>query len=149
MTLRPVRASDHANWLPLWQQYNAFYGRTGATALDDAVTAETWRRFLDPHSDVWAWVATWEGQLAALAHCVTHASTTRLPNVTYLQDLFTSEPLRGRGLARALIAAVVDEARARGSARVYWQTQAGNTAARALYDKVARHHGFVVYSLDV
>jgi hypothetical protein len=32
--------------------------------------------------------------------------------------------------------------------RVDWQTQASNSAARALYDQVAAHHGFIVYSRE-
>jgi hypothetical protein len=32
---------------------------------------------------------------------------------------------------------------------VYWQTRAGNAAGRALYDKVARHLGFIVYSHEL
>ncbi|MGG6494676.1 UNVERIFIED_CONTAM: GNAT family N-acetyltransferase, partial [Bacteroidetes bacterium 56_B9] len=30
--VRPILPSDHARWLPLWDGYNAFYGRSGATA---------------------------------------------------------------------------------------------------------------------
>lgn len=33
----------------------------------------------------------------------------------------------------------------RGASRLYWTTQDGNTAARALYDKVASFNGFVRY----
>ena len=40
-------------------------------------------------------------------------------------------------------------ARAAGSTRVYWQTQASNSAGRALYDQLAQHHGFIVYAHDV
>jgi len=32
---------------------------------------------------------------------------------------------------------------------VYWQTQASNAKGRALYDKVAEHKGFIVYSHDL
>jgi hypothetical protein len=31
--IRSVTPHDHAQWLPLWDGYNAFYGRAGATAL--------------------------------------------------------------------------------------------------------------------
>ena len=36
-----------------------------------------------------------------------------------------------------------------GSRRVYWQTQADNTAGRELYDKVAKHLGFIVYTREL
>jgi hypothetical protein len=44
---------------------------------------------------------------------------------------------------------VYNAARAAGSSRVYWQTQATNEAGRALYDKVARHAGFIVYTHEL
>ena len=36
-----------------------------------------------------------------------------------------------------------------GIQRVYWQTHETNAAGRLLYDKVAKHHGFIVYAHDV
>ena len=41
-----------------------------------------------------------------------------------------------------------EQARAAGIRRVYWQTQKSNTAGRRLYDKVAKHDGFIVYAAD-
>jgi GNAT superfamily N-acetyltransferase len=75
-----------------------------------------------------------------------HRSTTQLTDVCYLQDLFTAEDARGRGTGRRLIYAVYDAARAAGSPRVYWQTKATNAPGRALYDKLAQHQGFIVYT---
>jgi len=46
--IRPVRPTDYDAWLPLWDGYNEFYGRAGATALDPAITETTWKRFFDP-----------------------------------------------------------------------------------------------------
>ena len=39
VTVRPVRPGDFEQWLPLWEGYNAFYGRSGATALAAEITA--------------------------------------------------------------------------------------------------------------
>jgi GNAT superfamily N-acetyltransferase len=147
--VRPVRPEDRNAWRPLWDGYNAFYGRAGATALPEAVTASTWRRFLDPAEPVHALVAEADGRVAGLAHYLFHRSTNRIEPVCYLQDLFTEPASRGRGIGRRLVEAVVEAARAAGSRRVYWQTQAGNAAGRALYDKVAKHHGFIVYSREL
>ncbi len=149
MPLRPIRRSDYDQWRVLWDGYNAFYGRSGPTALDPAVTEATWRRFFDPAEPVRAIVAEESGSLAGLTHYLFHRSTTRLNDICYLQDLFTSEAFRCRGIARALIAAVYEAARAAGSSRVYWQTQATNHTARVLYDQVARHVGFIVYSHEL
>jgi GNAT superfamily N-acetyltransferase len=62
-----------------------------------------------------------------------------------MQDLFTVEAARGKGVGRALIDAVCAHARQAGSPRVYWQTHETNTAAMQLYDKLAEKSGFIVY----
>jgi GNAT superfamily N-acetyltransferase len=144
--IRPIRREDHAAWLPLWEGYNAFYGRSGPTALDPAITAMTWSRFFDPYEPVHALVAEQDGALLGLTHYLYHRSTTALGPNCYLQDLFTTPAARGQGVGRALIEGVVERAREAGAARVYWQTQESNAAGRLLYDKVAQHLGFIVYT---
>lgn len=140
---------DHAAWRPLWDGYNAFYGRHGDTALAEHVTQTTWRRFFDPDEPVFALVAEDRGQLVGLAHYLFHRSMTRVEPVCYLSDLFTLPSMRGRGIGRSLITGVCAQARAGGATRVYWQTHETNAAGRLLYDKLAKHHGFIVYSSDV
>jgi GNAT superfamily N-acetyltransferase len=145
LTVRPIARSDHAQWLPLWDGYNAFYGRQGATALDAAVIATTWERLFDAYEPVHALVAEQDGRLLGLVHYLFHRSTITIGPSCYLQDLFTTAQARGRGVGRALIEAVYDAARQAGSPRVYWQTHETNTTAMRLYDQVAEHSGFVVY----
>ena len=147
--MRPIEPSDLEGWRPLWAGYNAFYGRSGATALPEEVSRATWARFFDPSEPVHALVAEQAGRLVGLVHYIFHRSTTRLHDVCYLQDLFTAEDRRGRGIGRGLVEAVYEAARSAGSSRVYWHTQVTNHAGRALYDKAARHHGFIVYSQEL
>ena len=148
-TIRRVERADYDAWRPLWDGYNAFYGRVGATALPEEITRMTWDRFFDASEPVHALVAVEPGRIVGLTHYLFHRSTTRLNDVCYLQDLFTVEDMRGRGVGRKLIEAVYAAARDAGSSRVYWQTQASNEAGRMLYDKVARHLGFIVYSHEL
>jgi GNAT superfamily N-acetyltransferase len=143
--IRPVAPEDHDRWLPLWEGYNAFYGRADATALDPAITRMTWSRFFDAYEPVHALVAERAGELLGLVHYLFHRSTTAIAPNCYLQDLFTSTAGRGQGVGRALIEAVYDRARAAGSPRVYWQTHETNVTAMRLYDQVAERSGFVVY----
>ena len=143
--IRAVRADDYAAWKPLWDGYNAFYGRSGKTALPLEVTQMTWVRFLEPDEPMHALVAEGSGTLLGLAHFLFHRSTIQLPPTCYLQDLFTVEAARGQGVARALIQSVYDRAKASGSPRVYWQTHETNTIAMRLYDQVAEKSGFLVY----
>ncbi|MFL6618781.1 MAG: GNAT family N-acetyltransferase [Povalibacter sp.] len=148
LRVRPVEHADFPGWLHLWDGYNAFYGRVNETALPLAITQTTWNRFLDPAEQVFGLVAEVDGEIAGLAHYLFHRSTNRIELTCYLQDLFTAPTLRGRGIGRALIEAVYDRASAAGIRRVYWHTQSSNADARVLYDKVAQHVGFIVYSHD-
>jgi GNAT superfamily N-acetyltransferase len=145
VSIRFVTPGDHAQWLPLWDGYNAFYGRSGPTALSPAITAMTWARFFDSYEPVHALVAESDGALLGLTHYLFHRSTTAIEPTCYLQDLFTSEAARGKGVGRALINGVYEQARRAGSSRVYWQTHETNHTAMQLYDKVAERSGFVVY----
>ncbi len=145
LVIRPVTRADRDAWAPLWDGYNAFYGRSGDTALDPAVTAMTWSRFFDADEPVHALVAERDGRLLGLVHYLFHRSTTAIEPSCYLQDLFTTLEARGRGVGRALIAAVYDAAKTAGASRVYWQTHETNDTAMTLYDQVADRSGFLVY----
>lgn len=147
--IRPLRETDLTAWTPLWDGYNAFYGREGKTALAPEITKITWQRFFDPAEPVFALVAERDGKLCGLAHYLYHRSTTRIELTCYLQDLFTDRLVRGQGVGRALIEGVYAQAKAAGIKRVYWQTHTTNSAGRLLYDKVAQHLGFIVYSQEV
>ncbi|MFN4923166.1 N-acetyltransferase family protein [Bradyrhizobium sp.] len=143
--IRAIAHEDYDRWLPLWDGYNSFYGRSGPTALPPEVTATTWARFFDADEPMHALVAEQDGKLIGLVHYLFHRTTTTIAPICYLNDLFTSEAARGKGVGRALIEAVYTEARRAGSPRVYWQTHETNTTAQALYNKVAERSGFIVY----
>jgi GNAT superfamily N-acetyltransferase len=94
-------------------------------------------------------VAEKGGQLLGLVHYLFHRSTIQIAPTCYLQDLFTNEAARGKGIGRALIESVYERARVAGCPRVYWQTHESNLTAMKLYDKVADRSGFVVYRKQV
>ncbi|QIG97427.1 MULTISPECIES: GNAT family N-acetyltransferase [unclassified Bradyrhizobium] len=145
VTIRFVTRDDYVQWLPLWDGYNAFYERSGPTALAPEITAMTWERFFDAYEPVHALVGDAGGKLLGLTHYLFHRSTTAIAPTCYLQDLFTSEAARGKGVGRALINGVYTQAKLVGSPRVYWQTHETNHTAMQLYDKVADRPGFVIY----
>jgi GNAT superfamily N-acetyltransferase len=62
-----------------------------------------------------------------------------------LQDLFTSQAARGKGVGRALIEFVYAEAKAKGANRVHWLTHETNAEAMVLYNNVAQRTGFLQY----
>jgi GNAT superfamily N-acetyltransferase len=135
--------ADRAAWEALFRAYIDFYRRTEP----DEMYETKWREFLDD-TRMHALGAKLNGRLVGIAHFFAHPSTSG-PDVCYLQDLFTAEDVRGRGVARALIDAVACWARERGLRRVYWHTQKTNTTARRLYDAVAEDSGFIVYRLEL
>ncbi len=143
--IRHVTPADFDAWLPLWDGYNRFYGRAGETALPRELTQLTWTRFFDGYEPMHAMVADRAGALVGLVHYLFHRSTTMAGPTCYLQDLFTAGPERGKGIGRALIERVYDEARAARAERVYWLTHETNATAMRLYDGVAERAGFVVY----
>jgi GNAT superfamily N-acetyltransferase len=149
LEIREIRREDFPRWKPLWDGYNAFYGREGATALPEEITRATWNRFLDPSEPMYALVAESEARMVGLVHYLYHRSTTLMAPTCYLQDLFTIPEARGKGVGRALIDAVYRAAREAGSSRVYWQTHETNTQAMQLYDQVAEKSGFLVYRKSV
>jgi GNAT superfamily N-acetyltransferase len=143
--VRRVKPSDFDQWKPLWDGYNAFYGRKDSTALPERTSLMTWARFFDAYEPVHALVAERDGKLIGLVHYIFHRSTISISPTCYLQDLFTEESVRGNGVGRALIEQVYNFAREAGSSRVYWLTHETNEIAMKLYDKVAEKSGFIVY----
>ena len=87
LTIRSVTHQDYDQWLPLWDGYNAFYGRSGATALAPEITAMTWPRFFDAYEPVHGLVAEHDGKLLGLTNYLFHRSTTSIEPTCYLHDL--------------------------------------------------------------
>ena len=56
LTVRSIVPKDYDQWLPLWEGYNAFYGRIGPTALAPEITRMTWSRFFDAYEPMHALV---------------------------------------------------------------------------------------------
>ncbi|MFN0185273.1 MAG: N-acetyltransferase family protein [Aquabacterium sp.] len=145
LKIRAATAADYDAWLPLWLGYQKFYN----VDLPLSTTRITWARLLDPAEPMHCALADWGGRIAGMVHFIQHRTCWYPTDTFYLQDLFTDEALRGRGLGRRLIQHVYDEAKARGIARVYWLTHESNTQAMVLYDQVADKPGFVQYRKQI
>jgi GNAT superfamily N-acetyltransferase len=139
----PLRPEDRAAWEVLARGYKTFY----ATPTTDAEYSTAWERLVAKNG-VHGLGAFVEGQLVGIAHYLFHTSVWARSNC-YLQDLFTAPSARGSGVARSLIEAVAGQARIHGAARYYWHTQEHNAVARALYEKVAKHVGFIRYDFPL
>lgn len=135
--------SDRPAWEELFRGYIAFYERVEPDAMYERAWAE-FQSSARMHA-LGAWL---DGRLVGITHFFVHASTTSA-DVCYLQDLFTDADVRGKGVGRALIAAVGDWAREQGCCRVYWNTHSSNATARRLYDQVAENRGFIRYQIEL
>lgn len=145
LTIRPATAADHDAWLPLWLGYQRFY----EVSIDDATTERSWTRILDPDVPMHcALAAVGHGdtsRIVGMVHYLTHDTFWTEGAYCYLQDLFVSPGIRARGIGRALITHVYEEARRAGCSRVWWLTHQTNHDAMKLYDQVAERSGFIQY----
>lgn len=128
LKVREIEQADYDNWKPLWDGYNAFYGREGPTALPDKITQTTWQRFFDSKEPVCALVVVVDGTLVGIAHYLYHRNTIHVEPLCYMQDLYTLPKSRGQGIGRALVQGVYERAGADGFGRVYWHTKESNAA---------------------
>ena len=135
-----LQAGDRPRWTELWRAYLAFYDAT----LPDEVYDHTWTR-LQAGTTLHGLAARHDGHIVGITHFLFHGSAWTMTPVCYLQDLFVDEAARGQGAARVLIEAVAGHAKQQDSTRLYWLTQDYNAVARRLYDRVAKHSGFIRY----
>jgi GNAT superfamily N-acetyltransferase len=143
--IRKAEARDEARWRELWADYVAFY----RGSVPEEATAATWARLLDPGSQIDCLVAERAGRVEGICNYLFHDSTWSTQPICYLQDLFVDHAARGSGLAKRLILACEDEAKARGAFRLYWQTQEYNAPARSLYDTIVPRSSFIVYRKNI
>lgn len=144
LTVRPLGAADRAAWVRQWDAYCDFYG----AEVPAATTETTWNRMMDPGVPIQAWGAfDPSGNLLGFAHTVLHPHTWSPRNLCYLEDLYVDPPYRGRDVGHALITFLWRKAEDEGWGRLYWHTEATNTAARRLYDRFRPADGYVRYTL--
>lgn len=139
--IRAVDQDDFDRWLPLWLGYQRFY----EVEIPQSAGLKTWARFLDPFEPVHAALAFVDGRASGLVQWIYHRSTWTIEDYCYLQDLFVADNARGSGVGRGLIEHVAEDAKSRGSSRVYWSTRESNRNAMQLYDRVAERSDFVQY----
>lgn len=141
-TIRPLRATDEAEWRRLWCAYLEYY----ETSVPEEIYVSSFARLLgDDPQDFCGLVAELDGRLVGLTHYLFHRHGWKIENTCYLQDLYADPDVRGRGIGRALIEGVYKAADAAGAPAVYWLTQDFNTEARKLYDRIGVQTPFIKY----
>lgn len=149
LEIRPIEATDEAEWRRLWTLYLEFY----ESSVPEEVYRTTFARILGEHAkgeasfyDPRGLLALAGGKPVGLVHYIYHRHGWRIEPVCYLQDLYAAPEVRGTGVGRALIEAVYARADADGCPSVYWMTQEFNAEARKLYDRIGKLTPFIKYS---
>jgi GNAT superfamily N-acetyltransferase len=146
LILRPPTTQDRPEWDRLFTAYLRFYETSRPKEVFDSSFA---RLLSGADNEFKGLIALKDGQAIGFTHYLFHRHMWSVENTCYLQDLFVDPAARGTGAGRALIEAVHHEAREAGASGVYWMTQAFNTTARQLYDRVAELTPFIRYNKPI
>src|SRR5215831_18742714 len=101
ISINKLVPSDRAVWEALFRAYIDFYQRVEAPEMYD----RAWSEF-QADTRLHALGAKLDNRLVGITHFLAHPNTSG-SDACYLQDLFTAPDARGKGVARALISAVV------------------------------------------
>ncbi len=146
VTVRPLAQNDFFAWYDLYAQYATFYEEE----LTDERAMRAWLWLHDENHLITGLVAVdASGALVGLAHVRAFERLLAGGNGLYIDDLFVSPAARKQGVARALIAAVEQQAKDGGYQIVRWITAKDNDTARRVYDAVAKKTNWVTYDLAV
>jgi GNAT superfamily N-acetyltransferase len=148
MTVERVTEADLDDLLALMRGYCDFYE---ADTPDEALLALSRALLADPDNEGMQLIARDDaGRAVGFATVYWTWQTLAASRLAVMNDLFVTADARGTGLADTLIAACVDEARAKGATSLSWQTAKDNHRAQKLYDRIgAKRSEWVDYSLPV
>lgn len=133
--LRPIRREDNPAVAEVIRSVMTEFGAVGAGySIEDPEVDDMYAAYPSPAARLW--VVEHDGEVHG---CGGFAALTGGPGDTCeLRKMYFRPSLRGLGAGHALMALIVDEARAAGYSRMYLETLESMQGARALYGK----HGF-------
>ena len=118
----------------LFDAYRGFYGQPS-----DVTRARDWLRTRMRVGESVVLVAERGGTIVGFTQLYPMFSSVRTARSWILNDLFVAQAARRGGVARALLDAAVEFARAEGAAGIALETMRDNAAARALYRAAGWH----------
>ena len=143
--VRPIRADELDQVLPLIAGYQKFYGAEPDTERN----RQFFSRFLHPSEDGLLLGAWLDGSMVGFATLYWFFSSTKAAESVLMNDLFVRDDIRGKGIGRALIQSALDEARRRGAAHLEWFTAPDNVTAQRLYDSVPGAGRSIWYAYEI
>ncbi|UXM95163.1 GNAT family N-acetyltransferase [Bartonella sp. HY329] len=145
VNIRYLQQADHEAWLELFRQYLIFCETDPETFEIDVV----WQRMMDNNFPIFGIGAFINNELSGIGHFVIHASTWTSKPYFYLEDLFTAEHSRKRGIGSKILDFIHEIAKHNGGDYLYWITKESNKAAQALYDQKAEKTDFIQYRIKI
>jgi GNAT superfamily N-acetyltransferase len=135
VTITCVGEDDLPDLLPLMRGYSDFYE---VNPSDEALLALSRALIAEPECEGLQLIARDgdSGQPLGFATVYWLWSTSRAARIGVMNDLFTAEAARRRGVGEALIQACLVAVRERGAVALEWQTATDNHTAQALYERV-------------
>jgi GNAT superfamily N-acetyltransferase len=131
LDIRWAMPGDEAEVLRLVKGLAVYERAPDAVQTTEAMLTET---LFGPEPQVFAFLAELDGRVVGLAlWFLTYSTWTGRPSL-YLEDLFVDEAARGRGIARALMARLAQETKARDCARMDWAVLDWNVDAMGFYE---------------
>ena len=135
--VRALTEQDEAIWRELWTGYLEFY----ESRVAEAVYQSTFRRMLvEGEYEPNALIAWDEDRAVGLVHYMFHRHCWRIENVCYLQDLYADPSVRGQGIGRAVLEALIEQARSMNADAIWLETNSNLKAATHLYEKCGFRH---------
>jgi GNAT superfamily N-acetyltransferase len=130
-----VGEDDLSDLLPLMRGYSDFYE---VDPSDEALLALSRALIADPEHEGVQFIARDSDSGAALGFATVYWlwSTGRAARIGLMNDLFTAQDARRRGVGEALIQACLGATREHGGAILQWQTARDNHTAQSLYERV-------------
>lgn len=128
MIIRRATPADIDAIAPLFDAYRRFYLQPGDVARATAFLRERLER-----NESVVLIAEHEGAIVGFTQLYPMFSSVRTARVWVLNDLYVAKSARRGGVARALLDAAADFAKADGAAGLMLETACDNAPARALY----------------
>jgi len=143
-SIRPATVHDLDVVAPLFDAYRSFYGRPSDLARARAFLAERFQ-----HHESIIFLALDASGAVGFTQLYPVFSSVSCTRKYLLNDLFVGPAARGSGVARALLVAAADFARAQGAASLSLSTGVGNAVAQRLYESLGwtRDESFYEYNL--
>jgi ribosomal protein S18 acetylase RimI-like enzyme len=130
VTIRQAASSDRALIRELWEEFER---ELGGPAYLQETWEEAWPDLSRTIKDGAALLAEDDGRAVGFIFCVLG---DRGRKTAHISDFYVRPDARGRGVGRALLAAVIEPARENGLDHVSLEVLVGNTDARRLYERL-------------